>query len=66
MPTVDKKDPAKVPAPGRIVFLGDSTLSGDFWAALGLPMYEGWVGHADEAEKLGTGYTTKPIAGWYR
>lgn len=64
MPTVDKKDQGKVPAPGRIVFLEDSTMPGDFWAGLGLPMYEGWVGHADgDAPVLGKGYVPAPLAG---
>lgn len=56
-PTIDKKDLAKVPPPGRIVFMEDSIVPGDFWSGLGLPMYEGWVGHADaDAKPLGKGY----------
>ena len=62
MPTVDKKDQEKLPKPGRIVFLEDSTLSGDFWSGLGLPMYEGWVGHDDtEAKVLAKGYMPAPL-----
>ncbi len=62
MPTVDKKDQSKVPEPGRIVFLEDSTMPGDFWSGLGLPMYEGWVGHAEnDANVLGKGYMPAPL-----
>jgi hypothetical protein len=63
MPTVDKKDQEKVPKPGRIVFLEDSTMPGDFWSGLNLPMYEGWVGHADtDSQALGKGYMPSPLS----
>lgn len=47
-PTIDKADLAKLPLPGRIVFIEDSTLPASFLARLGLPMYRGWVGHDDK------------------
>ncbi len=57
MPTVDKKDQSKVPPPGRIVFMEDSTMPGEFWGKLKLPMYEGWVGHDDtDTKPLGLDY----------
>ena len=63
MPTVDKKDQAKVPGPDRIVFIEDSTFPAAFWGKLGLPMYVGWVGHTDKsAMPVATEYVPPALA----
>lgn len=47
-PLIDKADQARLPLPGRIVFIEDSTLPASFLKGLGLPMFNGWVGHDDK------------------